>query len=76
MTPSVKAFTAHLIEAFEKRIAELESKVQKLTPQNSSLPPSTQHPRRIASHWVIRDDWATGFRRSPSVRRGENAALS
>ncbi|MEK6236861.1 MAG: transposase, partial [Planctomycetales bacterium] len=45
MTPAVKAFVLDLMHAFEKRIAELESKVQKLTPRNSSLPPSTQHPR-------------------------------
>ncbi len=40
MTPAVKAFVAQLLA----RIEELEEKVQKPTPQNSSLPPSTQHP--------------------------------
>ena len=40
MTPAVKAFVAQLIARIEK----LEEQVQKLTPQNSSLPPSTQHP--------------------------------
>jgi len=44
MTPAVKAFVEVLIDRFEQRIAELEGQVQKLTPQNSSLPPSTQHP--------------------------------
>ena len=44
MTPAVKAFVEALIDHYEKRIADLEDKVQKLTPQNSSLPPSTQHP--------------------------------
>jgi hypothetical protein len=44
MTPSVKAVVEALIDHYEKRIADLESKIQKLTPQNSSLPPSTQHP--------------------------------
>ena len=44
MTPPVKAFVAALIDHYEARITELESKIQKLTPQNSSLPPSTQHP--------------------------------
>ena len=44
MTPAVKAFVGALIDHYEKRIADLEDKVQKLTPQNSSLPPSTQHP--------------------------------
>lgn len=44
MTPAVKAFVKALIAHFDARIADLESQVQKLTPQNSSLPPSTQHP--------------------------------
>ena len=44
MTPAVKAFVEALIDHYEKRIADIESQIQKLTPQNSSLPPSTQHP--------------------------------
>jgi transposase len=44
MTPAVKAFMEALIDYYEARIADLENQVQKLTPQNSSLPPSTQHP--------------------------------
>lgn len=44
MTPSVKAFVESLIDHYETRLADLESKIQKLTPQNSSTPPSTQHP--------------------------------
>ena len=44
MTPAVKAFVKVLIDHFETRISDLESHIQKLTPQNSSLPPSTQHP--------------------------------
>ena len=44
MTPAVKAFVGALIDHYEARISDLESKIQKLTPQNSSLPPSTQHP--------------------------------
>ena len=40
MTPAVKNFVLQLLA----RIGQLEEKVQKLTPQNSSLPPSTQHP--------------------------------
>jgi transposase len=44
MTPAVKAFMEALIDHYEARIADLENQVQKLTPQNSSLPPSTQHP--------------------------------
>lgn len=39
MTPAVRAFVATLL----KRIQELETRLGK-TPQNSSLPPSTQHP--------------------------------
>ena len=44
MTPAVKAFVLAAFALFEKRIAELEAKFLKLTPQNSSLPPSTEHP--------------------------------
>lgn len=44
MTPAVKAFVYALIDHYEARLAALESKIQKLTPQNSSTPPSTQHP--------------------------------
>jgi transposase len=47
MTPAVRAF----VRALLARIAELEAQVEELqrqvggkTPQNSSLPPSTQHP--------------------------------
>jgi transposase len=39
MTPAVRAFTLGLLA----RIAELETRLNK-TPQNSSLPPSAQHP--------------------------------
>ncbi len=51
MTPAVKAFVLAAFaqlearnQELEARIKELEEKVQKLTPQNSSVPPSTQHP--------------------------------
>jgi transposase len=40
MTPAVRAF----VEALLRRMATLEEQVQKRTPQNSSLPPATQHP--------------------------------
>jgi len=45
MTPAVRAFVGLLLD----RIAKLEARVEELergqkTPQNSSLPPSTQHP--------------------------------
>ena len=55
MTPAVRAFFDVLIAGFsthlalvqadfEARIAGLEDRLQKLTPQNSSLPPSSVHP--------------------------------
>jgi transposase len=44
MTPAVKAFVEGLIDHYERQITALDEKVHKLTPQNSSLPPSTQHP--------------------------------
>lgn len=40
MTPAVKSFALMLIE----RIEQLEAQLQKLTPRNSSLPPSSEHP--------------------------------
>ena len=40
MSPAVKAFVLMLIA----RIEELEDQVRKLTPRNSSIPPSTEHP--------------------------------
>ncbi len=44
MNPAVKAFVVAAFAQLEGRIKELEEQVQKLTPQNSSVPPSTQHP--------------------------------
>jgi transposase len=44
MTPAVKEFVLAAFAALESRIEELERQLQRLTPQNSSLPPSTQHP--------------------------------
>ena len=44
MTPDVKAFVVFLFDHYETRISDLESQIHKLTPQSSSLPPSTQHP--------------------------------
>ncbi len=37
-------FIEALVRDFEKQIRELEEKIEKLTPRNSSLPPSTEHP--------------------------------
>ncbi len=44
MTPAVRVFVESLLDQYEARFAELEAKLQKLTPRNSSIPPSTQHP--------------------------------
>lgn len=47
MTPAVRAFVESLLvqmAAMQDEIDELKSQLKRLTPQNSSLPPSTQHP--------------------------------
>ncbi len=47
MTPAVRAlFESMLLQmaAMQAEIEELKTQVKRLTPQNSSLPPSTQHP--------------------------------
>jgi transposase len=43
LPPEVQALVLAIIDHYEGRIAELEARLNK-TPQNSSLPPSTQHP--------------------------------
>ena len=43
LPPEIQALVRAIIEYYEGRIAELEARLGK-TPQNSSLPPSTQHP--------------------------------
>jgi transposase len=43
LPPEFRALLEAVIDYYEGRIAELESRVNK-TPQNSSLPPSSQHP--------------------------------
>ena len=43
LPPEFQALLRAVIEYYEGRIAELESRLGK-TPQNSSLPPSSQHP--------------------------------
>jgi transposase len=43
LPPEIQALIRSLIEYYECRIAELEGRLNK-TPQNSSLPPSSQHP--------------------------------
>jgi transposase len=47
MTPAVRAFVGlplDRIARLEARVEELERQAKGKTPQNSSLPPSTQHP--------------------------------
>ena len=51
LSPKARKFFHDLIDDYERRFAELnkriaglEEKLQKLTPKNSSIPPSTQHP--------------------------------
>ncbi|HEY0982791.1 IS66 family transposase [Schlesneria sp.] len=51
MTPAVRAFVASLLASMESQrarmqeeIDDLKAQVKRLTPQNSSMPPSTQHP--------------------------------
>ena len=47
MTPAVKAFVLALfdrIDDLEKQVQTLTDQVSKLTPRNSSLPPSSEHP--------------------------------
>ncbi|MEQ1905361.1 MAG: IS66 family transposase [Pirellulaceae bacterium] len=51
ITPEVREYIVQLAEGYEKKIRELEKRIEelearfaKLTPQNSSLPPSVQHP--------------------------------
>ena len=39
-----RAFIEALVERYEKRMRELEAKIERLTPRNSSLPPSSEHP--------------------------------
>lgn len=51
MTPNVRAFVESLLfqmaemqARMQSEIDELKAQVKKLTPKNSSVPPSTQHP--------------------------------
>ena len=64
LPPEFQALMRAVIEYYEGRIAELESRLGK-TPQNSSLPPSTQHPHAKP------DRRSSGSRRSSgAVSRG------
>ena len=46
LSPEVRVVVEAIIEHYERRIADLEAELaaSRKTPQNSSLPPSTQHP--------------------------------
>lgn len=65
MTPAVKAFVTMLIAEFETRIRGLEQQLSgesaKLTPKNSSVPPSTVHPHN--------DGHKTGKKKTKSKRK-------
>ena len=65
MTPAVKAFVLAAFASFEKRIAQLEAKPFKLTPQNSSLPPSAEHP-----HAKLPGKPKTGKKRKQGGQKG------
>jgi transposase len=43
LPPEMQALVRSIVDHYERRIAELEARLNK-TPQNSSLPPSAQHP--------------------------------
>lgn len=47
LPPEIRALVRAIVDHYERRIAELEARLNK-TPQNSSLPPSTQHPHAKA----------------------------
>ena len=84
MTPAVRAFVHALIHSFESqivtlqssvvevnfRIAELESNVNKLTPRNSSVPPSTEHP-----HAKPKPKPRSGTKRKPGGQKGHKRTI-
>jgi transposase len=61
MTPAVKVFVLSLLE----RIDRLEAQLQKLTPRNSSLPPSSEHP-----HAKPKRKPGGGKKRKPGGQKG------
>ena len=58
LPPDVRAVIEAIVRHYEERIARLEAELQGLrkTPQNSSLPPSTQHPhaKPLKPHGAVR----------------------
>ena len=44
MTPAVRVYVESLLVRMQAELDELKAQVKKLTPQNSSMPPSTVHP--------------------------------
>jgi len=73
MTPAVRAFVQSLLARFaqfEAELQELRRRVEGKTPQNSSLPPSTQHPREatVAEAEIEEETWRpTGPREARSA---------
>jgi transposase len=61
MTPAVKAFVLSLLE----RLDAAEAALQKLTPRNSSLPPSSEHP-----HAKPKRKPGGGKKRKPGGQKG------
>ena len=66
MTPAVKAAFLVLLD----RIDQLEAQVQKLTPRNSSIPPSTEHP-----HAKPKRKPAAGKKRKKGGQKGHKRHL-
>lgn len=66
MTPAVKAAFLALLD----RIEQLEAQIQKLTPRNSSLPPSTEHP-----HAKPKRKQVPGKKRKPGGQKGHKRHL-
>ncbi len=66
MTPAVKAAFLVLLD----RIDELEAQLQKLTPRNSSIPPSTEHP-----HAKPKRKKPTGKKRKRGGQKGHDRHL-
>lgn len=70
MTPAVRAFVLAAFAKFEERIAVLEDQIERLTPRNSSLPPSTEHP-----HAKPQRKTPPGKRRKPGGQKGHKRHL-
>ena len=78
MTPAVRAFVeswmlqmAEMQARMQAEIDDLKAQVKKLTPKNSSVPPSTQHP-----HARIAEKTKPKSKKNAVVRRDTNAQLA